>query len=174
MADSPRTGDGGIQRSLAPFVKLFKMGRSHLPGLSRLHCRTISLLLILSKSIRFLVAILTNQAGLSIDPSSKKIETDKKRLADWKAKINAILNSLDLPISLYAATSHDIFRKPRTGLWQQLLEDHSLNGTDDVNLSKSFFVGDAGGRTKSSQSNHKNDFSCSDRFVKCCALHHFS
>lgn len=89
--------------------------------------------------------------------------TDKKRLTDFKTKVNAVLTQLDLPISLYAATARDQFRKPRTGMWKELLKAHGLLDDGAVNHDASYFVGDAGGRTASSTNTLPKDFSCSDR-----------
>lgn len=108
--------------------------------------------------------IFTNQAGLSIDADPKKATQDKEKLANWKTKVNAILTVIDLPVSLYAATQHDIYRKPRTGMWHQFLSDYNLT-VNDIDLAASFFVGDAGGRTTGAR-NLKRDFSCSDRSVQ--------
>lgn len=70
---------------------------------------------------------------------------------------------LDLPISIYAATAKDEFRKPRTGMWRQLLNDHGLaEQPGAIDLDKSMFVGDAAGRSGSAT----KDFSCSDRSVR--------
>jgi bifunctional polynucleotide phosphatase/kinase len=84
-----------------------------------------------------------------------------KRLADFKQKANAVFNQLDLPISLYAATAKDMYRKPRPGMWQQLLEDYAL-APAAVDHENSIFVGDAAGRL-GVPGGSKGDFSCSDR-----------
>lgn len=110
---------------------------------------------------RYLVTVLSNQAGLSLVPNPKTEKSDKKRLADFKAKVSAVFKQLELPISVYAATVHDRYRKPRTGMWGELLEDHDLEAADAVDLENSFFVGDAGGRQASGKI--AKDFSCGDR-----------
>ena len=51
-----------------------------------------------------------------------------------------------------------MFRKPRTGTWELLEKYH--NGGTSIDLSKSFYCGDAAGRIKA---NGKKDFSSSDR-----------
>lgn len=108
----------------------------------------------------FLVAILSNQGGIGLDPKSKTAKSDQKRLGDFKQKVKAVMHQLDLPISLYAATGKDKYRKPRAGMWHNLLKDHELQ-PEDVDLESSYFVGDAGGRTALGK--FKADFSCSDR-----------
>ncbi|KAG9656623.1 PNK3P-domain-containing protein, partial [Aureobasidium melanogenum] len=110
----------------------------------------------------YLIAILSNQAGISINSASKTVNSDKKRLADFKQRVKNVLIQLDLPIVLYAATNKDKFRKPRTGMWDKLLEAQGLIREGDVDLESCYFVGDAGGRTASARG-IKADFSCSDR-----------
>lgn len=117
------------------------------------------------------VVILSNQAGLTLhaDPKSKAPKAGlAKRVSDFKQKCNAILNNLDLPVTIYAATAKDIYRKPRTGMWNELCDDYDIP-TAEVDLASSFFVGDAGGRVawlgkgQDGVSAVAKDFSCSDR-----------
>lgn len=120
-----------------------------------------------TNSLRYLLAILSNQAGISMNSASKTVNSDKKRLADFKQKVKNVLTQLDLPIVLYAATDKDKFRKPRTGMWDKLLEAQGLTQEGDIDLEACYFVGDAGGRTATSKS-IKADFSCSDRSIFSC------
>lgn len=66
-----------------------------------------------------------------------------------------------LKLCLYAATERDRFRKPRTGMWDQLLRDWGCreNSPHDakVDLAGSLFVGDAAGR-RSDHSSADRDF----------------
>ena len=62
-----------------------------------------------------------------------------------------MLTALDLPITVYAATEKDWYRKPQRGMWDAMLGE--LKG--EVDLEESWLVGDAAGR--------KGDFSDSDR-----------
>lgn len=117
---------------------------------------------------RYLVAVLSNQAGISLKPDPKTIKSDQKRLADFKAKVSAVFKQLEVPISVYAATSHDRYRKPRIGMWGELLEDYDVEGAEAVDLDGSFFVGDAAGREASGGG--AKDFSCGDRYVKLFKL----
>ncbi|KAH0157865.1 PNK3P-domain-containing protein, partial [Aureobasidium melanogenum] len=110
----------------------------------------------------YLIAILSNQAGISMNSASKTVNSDKKRLADFKQRVKSVLTQLNLPVVLYAATDKDKFRKPRTGMWDKLLEAQGLTREGDVDLESCYFVGDAGGRTASAKG-IKADFSCSDR-----------
>ncbi|RDA85857.1 hypothetical protein CP532_4904 [Ophiocordyceps camponoti-leonardi (nom. inval.)] len=109
------------------------------------------------------VVILSNQAGLSLHPApnSKAPKAGaQKRVTDFKLKCAAVLNDLDLPTVLYAATEKDAFRKPRTAMWTHVCRDCDLAETE-VDLDGSFFVGDAGGRVAGTDGG--KDFSCSDR-----------
>jgi bifunctional polynucleotide phosphatase/kinase len=106
----------------------------------------------------------SNQAGISLKGNSKTIKSDQKRLADFKNKVSVVLNQLDLPTSIYAATERDQYRKPRVGMWHDLLEDYDLDSADAVDLPNSFFVGDAGGRQAIPAAAPK-DHSCVDRFA---------
>jgi bifunctional polynucleotide phosphatase/kinase len=82
----------------------------------------------------------------------------------FKQKCSAVLSQLGIPITLYAATGKDIFRKPRPGMWTELLKDYALSDTD-IDRENSVFVGDAGGRTAKlgGAAALAKDFSCSDR-----------
>lgn len=108
------------------------------------------------------VVIFSNQAGITLRPDPKtKAPKTSKRLPAWKQKLNAVLAQLDIPTSVYGATGQDIFRKPRTGMWKELCEDHDL-AENDVDKDESFFIGDAGGRVVE-RAGEVKDFSCSDR-----------
>jgi DNA 3'-phosphatase len=105
---------------------------------------------------------MSNQAGISLKSDPKSLKSDQKRLADFKTKVSAVLNQLDLPIAVYAATERDQYRKPRVGMWQEMLEDYDLESADAVDLANSFFVGDAGGR-EAVPGGAPKDHSCVDR-----------
>ena len=93
------------------------------------------------------------------------MKSDLKRLADFKGKVLAVSNQLDLPIGVYAATARDQYRKPRVGMWQELLRDYDLESAESIDLDNSFFVGDAGGRLGSLTDGVPKDHSCVDRFA---------
>ncbi|KAL7931928.1 PNK3P domain-containing protein [Trichoderma chlorosporum] len=117
------------------------------------------------------VVILSNQGGLTLhfDANYKgpKAAT-QKRVTEFKQKCNAVLTSLDLPVSVYAATARDIYRKPRIGMWKELCDDLEIS-EEEVDLKGSFFIGDAGGRIAvvgkgdGAAAAIAKDFSCSDR-----------
>lgn len=89
------------------------------------------------------------------------MKSDQKSLANFKSKANSVFNQLDIPIMLLAATARDQYRKPRTRMWKELLEEFDLDTSEGPDLGASFFVGDAGGRA--ARSGAKADHSCSDR-----------
>ncbi|KAI9734723.1 MAG: hypothetical protein M1818_006710 [Claussenomyces sp. TS43310] len=112
-------------------------------------------------SLSYLVAIISNQAGIAMKPDRKLPKAQITRLASFKSKVTSVLNQLDLPISIYAATEKDIYRKPRPGMWKELQDDYDLSAPGCIDLDGSFFVGDAGGRL--AEAGLAKDFSCSDR-----------
>lgn len=113
------------------------------------------------------VAILSNQAGITLhfDPKSKAPQKHTtKRLGEFKEKCATILRNLNLPVTIYAATAKDNFRKPRVGMWEEILKDMGVEA-NEINLEESIFVGDAGGRVATVVDGAAvvKDFSCSDR-----------
>lgn len=99
------------------------------------------------------LVIFTNQNGIP-DPAKESV-----RLTAFKTKLAAIFKALDVPGALvYAATANDRFRKPRPGMWEELLDDLDRDGAvsgRSVDLEGSYLVGDAAGR--------EGDFSDTDR-----------
>ena len=92
------------------------------------------------------------------------MKADQKRLTQFKAKLSYVFEHFDFPISIYAATARDQYRKPRVGMWKELLEDHDLDEADGPDLSSSIFVGDAAGR--GGNGGAKGDHSSSDRYSR--------
>ncbi|RPB28575.1 PNK3P-domain-containing protein [Terfezia boudieri ATCC MYA-4762] len=94
------------------------------------------------------VTIFTNQGGIKLDKPGPKLNI-------FKLKVSAILSALDIPLTLYGATENDKYRKPRSGMWDKMVDDY---GTDihGLNKEESLLVGDAAGRD--------GDFSASDRY----------
>ena len=109
---------------------------------------------------------MSNQGGININPNPKTVKSDTKRLSDFKSKVAAVLTQLDLAdVSIYVACDKDQYRKPRIGMWRELLADYGLNEAEKpVDLTESFFVGDAGGRL-AGKAGIPKDFACSDRSV---------
>ncbi|CAK4026681.1 Bifunctional polynucleotide phosphatase kinase [Lecanosticta acicola] len=108
----------------------------------------------------YAVIVVSNQNGISLKSDKR---SDTKSLSNFKQKISAVLKHFDLPITVYAATGVDHYRKPRTGMWEQMLADYGLEGAADVDHEKSIFVGDAAGREGDKAAKTRKDHSCSDR-----------
>lgn len=106
--------------------------------------------------------VLSNQGGLSLRQHPKTAKSDQKRVREFKQKVEAVLESLELPMSVYAATAYDQYRKPRTGMWQEALDDYDLDDAGRLDRDGCLFVGDAGGRVTSSGVG-SDDFSDCDR-----------
>lgn len=111
----------------------------------------------------FALVIISNQAAVSLKSDPKTPKDGMRSLNNLKGKATAVFKALDLPMSLYAATEYDNFRKPRTGMWTQLRRDYGLSRDGDVDLEGSVFVGDAAGRAGDPKAGIKKDHSCSDR-----------
>ena len=109
----------------------------------------------------YLVVILSNQGNISLKEKAKPLQKDTASLVNFKAQVTAILRQLDLPISVYAAADQDKYRKPRGGMWQEMLEDCDLEGDGSVDHGQSFYVGDAAGRAQTDK--RRKDHACSDR-----------
>lgn len=111
----------------------------------------------------YTVVVISNQAAVSLRADLKIPKTGMRSLNNFKGKVGAVLNALELPMTVYAATDHDRFRKPRTGMWEQMLKDYGLDPAGDVVPTNCVFVGDAAGREEDKTSGLRKDHSCSDR-----------
>ncbi|BEJ10832.1 hypothetical protein CspHIS471_0102540 [Cutaneotrichosporon sp. HIS471] len=77
-------------------------------------------------------------------------------LRDWKEKIRMIAHEIDdVPIRVFAALDRDKYRKPNIGMLEYVLRMYAERGWD-VDLRKSFFVGDAAGRAGDHCSDDRN------------------
>ena len=112
---------------------------------------------------RYTLVIFTNQGSVSLKNDPTTTKSDQRSLATFKTKTTAVFNHFDFPINLLAATARDRFRKPRTGMWSELLEDLDLDKDDGPDLQHSLFVGDAGGRA--ARTGAKADHSSCDRYA---------
>jgi bifunctional polynucleotide phosphatase/kinase len=63
-------------------------------------------------------------------------------LEDITGKISAISAAAGIPIYGFVATAKDIFRKPNTAMWTEMVKRSSA----EIDMENSFFVGDAAGR----------------------------
>jgi len=103
----------------------------------------------------FKVVFITNQAGIA---------KGKLKQEDFQEKVERIISRLGVPVQVVCSTSEGgFFRKPRTGIWRWLAAVG--NGGRSIDMSESFYCGDAAGRTAEWNFNPKTkkDFSCSDR-----------
>ncbi|OKL58889.1 hypothetical protein UA08_05654 [Talaromyces atroroseus] len=101
------------------------------------------------------VIVLSNQKKISLQNELKGGRTESKSLTIFKQKAQAVMRQLDIPLSIYAATQYDEYRKPRIGMWKEFLDDYDLDIDGRLDLKECFFVGDAAGRP--------GDHSCVDR-----------
>jgi len=99
----------------------------------------------------FKLVIFTNQKGLS-----KATSTDP-----FRKKIQFIQQKLNVPLQVFVSMHSGRYRKPCTGSW--LLLQSKYNDGIPIDLSKSFYVGDAAGRPDKWRPKAKKDHSCADR-----------
>lgn len=109
----------------------------------------------------YIVVVLSNQGNISLKDNAKSLQKDTASLGNLKSQIAAVFKQLDFPVSFYAATAQDRYRKPRTGMWEEMLEDYDLHVGGAVDLANSFYIGDAAGREKTDK--RKKDHATSDR-----------
>lgn len=97
---------------------------------------------------QYTIIISSNQGRLTNHDGSEAPEA-----APFKRKMELIMHSLQIPVTLLVACANDIYRKPRPGLWSIIPE---LTGNEGcgIDKSQSVIVGDAAGR--------ENDFTDSD------------
>lgn len=111
----------------------------------------------------YLVTIFSNQSTVSLKDNKKSLQKDMASLTNFKSQLDAVCKQLDFPISIYAATGQDRYRKPRTGMWEALLDDYDLQTDAAVDMSNSFYIGDAAGREKTDK--RRKDHATSDRYL---------
>uniref|UniRef100_A0A671SBG7 Bifunctional polynucleotide phosphatase/kinase-like n=1 Tax=Sinocyclocheilus anshuiensis TaxID=1608454 RepID=A0A671SBG7_9TELE len=85
---------------------------------------------------------------------------------DWRVLFPEIqprlASLLKTGYKVFASTAPGIYRKPVVGMWEHLCE--KANGGVTIDVSQSFYVGDAAGRPANwALGKKKKDFSCSDR-----------
>ena len=104
---------------------------------------------VIEKGYRFV--IVSNQMGIT---------KGKTNVSEVKKRLNDSVKAIGAPCLVLVSTHDDIYRKPRIGLWSHLVEtEQPLVNVDYI---KSFYVGDAAGRKKSSI--HKGDHSFVDLY----------
>lgn len=97
------------------------------------------------------VVIFTNQAGIG----RKKLSS-----RDFQAKAEKVMKTINLPLQIFVATHSDKYRKPVLGMWEYLSQEK--NDNISIDLSSSFYVGDAAGRAANWAPKKKKDFACTD------------
>lgn len=100
---------------------------------------------ILMDCLSFQVVVFSNQKKISIQKEIKAGSVDSKSLTMFKEKLTAMMTELQVPISVYAATTDPEYRKPRLGMWKEFQDDYDLD-VAGIDMKESFFVGDAAGR----------------------------
>lgn len=101
----------------------------------------------------FKIVIFTNQAGVSLG---------KTDINDFKKKLQTIISRLSVPVQAFVAVKHGKYRKPKTGMWDVLTE--YKNDGVEIDLTSSFFVGDAAGRPEQKTPvKRRKDHSLADR-----------
>ncbi|KAJ2608588.1 hypothetical protein H4S08_004396 [Coemansia sp. RSA 1365] len=102
------------------------------------------------------IMILSNQNGLK----PKKGDTGlSKRAMEFRLKISKISSQLNVPFTILVATLKDYMRKPSPGMWYLAQQE---NDDLEIDVSSSFFVGDAAGRLAGWKPGALADFSDSD------------
>ncbi|KAL6251359.1 DNA kinase/phosphatase Pnk1 [Rhinocladiella similis] len=109
----------------------------------------------------YFVVVMSNQGNISLKDNSKSLQRDTASLNNLKQQVGSIFRQLDFPISIYAATDQDRYRKPRVGMWELMLEDYDLLAEGAVDMANSFYIGDAAGREKTDK--RRKDHATSDR-----------
>jgi bifunctional polynucleotide phosphatase/kinase len=106
------------------------------------------------------IVILSNQKGI-LDEGNKS----RLRKAAFMGRIKNVIEGIEketglhIPVQIYASTGDDVYRKPRRGMWDAMLKDLASH---EIDISKSFYVGDAAGRPQSWVRGHKEGI-----FVLC-------
>ena len=157
----PQIGGGGMSVFPASSKVFVQMGTCHSEELQHLDLSHMSTSADRSMLSRYAIVIITNQGSISLRKDPKTIKSDQRSLANFKTKITSIFSHFDFPILLLAATARDCYRKPRIGMWKEVLEDLDFDEGNGPDLQSSFFVGDAGGRAARIKA--KADHACSDR-----------
>ncbi|XP_039262628.2 bifunctional polynucleotide phosphatase/kinase-like [Styela clava] len=101
---------------------------------------------------QYKIVIITNQLGIG---------KGKLQPKDFKTKVENILGKLGIKAQVIAITKKGPSRKPNIGTWTWLAKQG--NGGIPIDMSHSYYVGDAAGRPKDWAPKKKKDFSCTDR-----------
>ena len=81
------------------------------------------------------IVIFTDQLGMAKGKPTKP---------EFRQKMESIITKLEIPTLVIASTANDVYRKPCMGMWEHLIVKE--NGGIEVDVQKSFYIGDAAGR----------------------------
>lgn len=96
---------------------------------------------------KFQIVIFTNQAGIKLFG-----------IDNWKTMIEHVISKINLNVSVYVATTYDLYRKPYPTMWTEFSRGENIN-------NKSFYCGDACGRTTDfSDTDYKFALNCNLKF----------
>ena len=87
-----------------------------------------------------LKSLTQNQYTIIIISNQKGIKSGKTKKTDWKGKIEEMRNRLNIDFILMCSLNDDLYRKPRTKLWDEFVKLNIPSIHPD-----SFYCGDAGG-----------------------------
>uniref|UniRef100_K3W6J2 Polynucleotide kinase 3'-phosphatase n=1 Tax=Globisporangium ultimum (strain ATCC 200006 / CBS 805.95 / DAOM BR144) TaxID=431595 RepID=K3W6J2_GLOUD len=100
----------------------------------------------------FEIVLFSNQNGIAKGNVTAK---------EVKKKVETIVTKLNLPVLALLATQNDLMRKPRLGGWQEMLKILGVKSPNQqVDMTESFYCGDAAGRPKITGRN--KDFAVTD------------
>ncbi|KYQ92952.1 SAP DNA-binding domain-containing protein [Tieghemostelium lacteum] len=103
------------------------------------------------------IVIFSNQGGIKSGS-----QRDNVKYNAITKKILAIADELKIPIGCFIATDDDINKKPSKSMWDFMLEECTDGSDIPIQISESFYVGDAAGRPEGWKPGAKADFSNSD------------
>ncbi|KAI8054119.1 polynucleotide kinase 3 phosphatase-domain-containing protein [Syncephalis plumigaleata] len=112
------------------------------------------------------IVFFSNQYGLR---NTRKNGATNPKKQVFMEKLERVIAQLNVPVQIYAALEKDIHRKPRIGMWHRMIAHR--NNTAVVDLTKSFYVGDAAGRPLGwSSGKHKDHSDCDRKFADNAGL----
>ncbi len=98
----------------------------------------------------YIIGIVSNQSRLGMAENTR---------VSFKIKVDDVVGQLGIPVYFSTAPKDDLYRKPRTGMWEMMISKSGV-ARKYIDLENSIMVGDAAGRM---QFGHKKaDFSASD------------
>lgn len=97
-----------------------------------------------SDTVELQLANLHKEGYLILIISNKReIGTKRLKNEDFQQKLTDIHTALNVPFICYYSINDDIYRKPRTGLWEKFVTTYKIT---EIDKDKSFYCGDAAGR----------------------------